>query len=56
VTYEALNFVNGTRSMLDIRDALSAEYGPIDPAELEQYFRFLDSVGVVSLPPGGAVK
>jgi hypothetical protein len=56
VTYEALNFVDGTRSMLDIRDALSAEYGPIDPAELEQYFRFLATVGVVSLPTAPAVK
>ena len=54
VTYEALNFVDGKRSLLDIRDAISAEYGPMDPAEVEQYFRFLAGVGVVTLhaPPG----
>jgi hypothetical protein len=49
VPFEALNFVDGKRSVLDIRDALSAEYGPMDPAEVEQYFRFLAGVGVVSL-------
>ena len=49
VPFEALNFVDGKRSVLDIRDALSAEYGPMDPAEVEQYFRFLAGVGVLSL-------
>jgi hypothetical protein len=49
VTYEALNFVDGKRSLLGIRDAVSAEYGPLDPAEVEQYFRFLADVGVVTL-------
>lgn len=49
VAYEALNFVDGKRSLLDIRDAVSAEYGPIDAADVEQYFRFLERAGVVSL-------
>ena len=49
VPFEALNFVDGKRSVLDIRDALSAEYGPMDPAEVEQYFRFLAGVGVLLL-------
>ena len=54
VPYEALNFVDAKRSLLDIRDALSAEYGAIDPAELEQYFRFLAGAGVVALPVSAA--
>jgi aminopeptidase YwaD len=49
VLYEALNFANGARNLREIRDAVSAEYGPVDAADLEQYFRFLESVGVVSL-------
>jgi hypothetical protein len=57
VTYEALNFVDGKRSMLEIRDAISAEFGPMDPIEVEQYFRFLAGVGVVTLKaPSGATR
>ena len=47
--FEALNFVDGRRTLLDIRDLVSAEYGPIDPAVVEEYFRFLAGVGVVAL-------
>jgi len=57
VTYEALNFVDGKRSMLEIRDAISAEFGPMDPIEVEQYFRFLAGVGVVTLKaPSGTTR
>ncbi len=49
VAYEALNFADGQRTLLDIRDAVSAEYGPVSAADVEQYFRFLDQLGVVSL-------
>jgi hypothetical protein len=52
VAYEALNFIDGKRSVLDIRDALSAEYGPIQLDELEQYFQFLAGVGVLSQTAG----
>lgn len=47
--FEALNFVDGRRTLLDIRDMVSAEYGPIDPVVIDEYFKFLASVGVVSL-------
>jgi aminopeptidase YwaD len=50
VPYEALNFVNGTRALGEIRDAVSAEYGPVDIVELEKFFRFLEKAGVVSMP------
>jgi hypothetical protein len=49
VLYEALNFANGTRTLDEIRDAVSAEYGSVSAVDLEQYFRLLESVGVVSI-------
>jgi hypothetical protein len=49
VPYEALNFVDGKRNLLDIRNAVSAEYGPMDPTEVEEYFRFLEKAGVVTI-------
>ena len=49
VAYEALNFVDGRRTLLDVRDAVSAEYGPVPAADVEQYFRFLEKLGVVTL-------
>lgn len=49
VLYETLNFADGRRTLREIRDAVSAEYGPIEVADIEQYFRFLESVGVVSM-------
>lgn len=51
VWYEAINFVDGRRTMLEIRDLVSAEYGPVPGADVEQYFRFLERVGVVSISP-----
>ena len=33
--FEALNFVDGRRTLLEIRDLVSAEYGPINPAVVE---------------------
>jgi hypothetical protein len=49
VLFEALSFADGKRSVLEIRDAVSAEYGPVPVEEVEEYFRFLERVGVVSL-------
>ena len=47
--FEALNFADGKRTMLEIRDLVSAEYGPMDPSVLEEYFRVLEKVGVVTI-------
>ena len=46
-TYEALNLVDGSRSVSQIRDDLSAIYGPVPVAMVEEYLRLLESVGVV---------
>lgn len=51
VFYEALNFADGRRTLLEIRDAVSAEYGPQEAQDIEQYFRLLEKVGVVSISP-----
>lgn len=47
--FEALNFADGRRTLQEIRDAVSAEYAPVPLEEVEEYFRFLERVGVVSL-------
>ena len=47
--YETLNFADGTRNLVQIRDAVAAEYGPAPIDELEEYFQLLESVGVVEL-------
>ena len=47
--YETLNFANGQRSVAEIRDLVSDEFEPIPVNEVMQYFKFLDSVGVVHL-------
>jgi hypothetical protein len=47
--YEALSLVNGKRNIAEIRDVISAEYEPVSLADVEQYFQFLQAVGVVSI-------
>ena len=49
VMYEALNFVNGKRTISEIRDLVSDEFDPIPVDELSRYFEFLESVGVVRM-------
>ncbi|HEY8793816.1 MAG TPA: M28 family peptidase [Gemmatimonadaceae bacterium] len=45
--YEVLNFVDGKRSVREIRDAVSSEYGPVDVALVAEYLRSLEAAGVV---------
>lgn len=49
VLYETLNFADGKRSLQEIRDAVSAEYGPVNGTELEEYFLLLERAGVLTL-------
>ncbi|HXV65248.1 MAG TPA: hypothetical protein VEK15_31425, partial [Vicinamibacteria bacterium] len=46
--YETLNFANGRRNLAAIRSAVAAEYGPASLDEIEEYFRLLEKVGVVT--------
>ncbi len=45
--YEALNFVDGNRSVLEIRDALSAEFGPVPLDIVEEFLVALESIQVI---------
>ena len=47
LTYEIANFVDGTRSVAGIRDAVSAEYQPIDLAVVAEYIDLLATAGAV---------
>lgn len=46
---EARAFVDGKRSILDIRNAISAELGPIETSKVEAYFESLSKAGVVEI-------
>ncbi len=45
---EMLNFTDGKRNLLEIRNAVSAEYDPIDIKIVDTYFKLLEKVGVIS--------
>jgi hypothetical protein len=44
---EALNFVDGRRSVRDIRDALAAEFGPVPLEHVVAYLEALESIKVI---------
>lgn len=48
--YEALNLVDGTRSVQEIRDALSAIYEPVAVEDVRQYLEALAAIKVVLQP------
>jgi aminopeptidase YwaD len=48
VTYEILNFIDGTRTVGDIRDAVSAEFEPVDLKAVAEYVDALASAGAVT--------
>jgi len=45
----AAYYADGQRSILDIRDAFSVEYGPIDTDALILYFRLFEKAGVMKI-------
>ena len=47
-TYEALNFVDGKRTVSDIRDWLVAELGDVPLEYVEEYLSALESIGVIN--------
>lgn len=47
-TYEALNFVDGKRSVWEIANAVSAEYGPIDPNKVLAFFKVLEKAELLT--------
>ena len=47
VHYELLNFVDGKRDLLQIRDAVSAEFGSIPAEHVAEYFELMEQARVV---------
>src|SRR5437773_2578458 len=45
--YEVLNFADGKRNAQEIRDAVSAEYGPVPLEMVVEYLKGLEKIGVV---------
>ena len=45
--YEVLNFANGKRNAQEIRDAVSAEYGPVPLELVVEYLKALERIGLV---------
>ncbi len=49
VDFEIRNFIDGRRSILDIRNAVSAELGPVKLSDVEAYLRLLADAGYIEL-------
>ncbi len=47
--FELRNFIDGKRSIAEIRDAASAEYGPLPLVDVEKYMNFLQELGMVEI-------
>jgi hypothetical protein len=45
--YEVLNFADGKRNAQEIRDAVSAEYGPVSLEMVVEYLKALEKIGMV---------
>ena len=45
--YEVLNFADGKRNAQEIRDAVSAEYGPVPLEMVVEYLKALERIGIV---------
>ena len=48
VTYEIANFVDGVRTVSEIRDAVSAEFEPLQLQAVAEYLDLLARAGAVS--------
>jgi hypothetical protein len=51
VTYEIVNFIDGARSIADIRNAVSAEFEPVELSAVAEYIDLLARAGAVSFKP-----
>ena len=49
VAYEVVNFIDGKRTVSDIRDAVSAEFGPVALPAVVQYLEALAKAGAVAI-------
>jgi hypothetical protein len=51
VTYEIVNFVDGRRSVSEIRDAVSAEFEPVALKDVAEYLDLLARAGAITFKP-----
>jgi aminopeptidase YwaD len=51
VTYEIVNFVDGQRSVSEIRDAVSAEFEPMALKDVAEYLELLARAGAITFKP-----
>jgi len=51
LAYEIVNFVDGVRTVSEIRDAVSAEFEPLEPKAVAEYLDLLARAGAVSFKP-----
>ena len=51
IAYEAINLVDGKRSISEIRDILTGRYDPVPLPEVAEYFELLAKAGAVRLSP-----
>ena len=49
VAYEIVNFIDGTRTVSDIRDTVSAQFEPIDVRVVAEYLELLARIGAITL-------
>jgi aminopeptidase YwaD len=49
--FEVRNFIDGRRSVLDIRNAVAAEYGPLPVASVQGYLEVLKNMGYIDIVP-----
>lgn len=49
VAYEVVNFADGKRTVSEIRDAVSAEFGPIDTRVVAEWLELLAKIGAITL-------
>ena len=49
ITYEILNFVDGKNSILDIRNAVSAEFEPVPVSWVKEYLELLSLADIVRM-------
>jgi hypothetical protein len=45
LSFEAINFTDGKRSILEITRAVSAEYGPVEIQNVYDFFKILEKAG-----------
>jgi hypothetical protein len=54
--YEVFNFIDGQNSILDVRNATSAEYSPIPLGDVQRYMDALVKAGIITLRSSGSKR